>query len=94
MAEVPEGFDLAALLAPISAEAPAGADLREDASPQSTYFRLRDARSDARAAERAADAGGGEGGVPQEWRTIRELALDALATQSKDIEIAAWLCEA
>jgi type VI secretion system protein ImpA len=94
MEDFPEEFDLQALLAPISAEAPAGADLREDASPQSPYFRLRDARADARAAERAADAGSGEGGTPGEWRTIRELAIEALATRTKDIEIATWLCEA
>jgi type VI secretion system protein ImpA len=92
--EFPDGFDLVALLAPISADAPAGVDLRQDASPQSPYFRLRDARSEARAAERAADAGGGETGIPSEWRTIRELALEALEKQSKDLEIAAWLCEA
>ena len=52
MAELPEGFDLDALLAPVNDEAPAGADLREDFSPASPYFRLRDARAEARAAER------------------------------------------
>jgi type VI secretion system protein ImpA len=93
MEEWPEGFDLAALLMPISAEAPAGADLRHDASPQSPYFRLRDARAEARAAERARDTGSEETGTP-EWRTIRELALEVLAKQTKDLEIAAWLCEA
>jgi ImpA, N-terminal, type VI secretion system len=87
MAEFPDGFDLAALLAPISA----GADLREDSSPQSPYFRLRDARAEARAAEHAAETGDGEGGAPADWRTIRELAIDALSTRTKDLEIAAWL---
>jgi type VI secretion system protein ImpA len=57
MEEWPEGFDLAALLTPISAEAPAGSDLRQDYSPDSFYYRLRDARSEARAAERAIDNG-------------------------------------
>lgn len=94
MAELPEGFDLDALLAPIAGEAPAGVDLRQDASPQSLYYRLRDARGDARTAERASEAGGEGGGPPQEWRTIRELALDALATKTKDLEIAVWLTEA
>ena len=56
MQELPEGFDLAALLAPIPGEAPAGQDLREDKSPEALYFRLRDARREASAAERAADA--------------------------------------
>jgi hypothetical protein len=50
MQEVPEGFDLAALLAPIAAEAPAGTDLRQDYTPDSLYYRLRDARAEARAA--------------------------------------------
>jgi type VI secretion system protein ImpA len=94
MEEWPQGFDLAALLAPISAEAPAGADLRLDASPQSPYFRLRDARAEARAAERAADAGEGGDGIPPQWRTVRELAVEALAKETKDLEIAAWLTEA
>ena len=53
MQEWPEGFDLGALLTPISAEAPAGSDLRQDYSADSLYYRLRDARSEARAAERA-----------------------------------------
>lgn len=94
MAELPDGFDLAALLAPVPGEAPAGGDLRADASPQALYLRLRDARAEARAAERAGDAGDTEAaGVPPQWRTIRELAAEALA-QSKDLEVAAWLTEA
>src|SRR3979411_3230912 len=111
MENIPEGFDLAALLAPISEEAPAGADLRADYSPDSLYYRLRDARAAARAAERAIDGGeapdsasppgaapaGGarEGGnapdrgPPPQGRTISELAYEATATRSKDLEIAA-----
>jgi len=102
MADMPEGFDLVALLAPLPGDAPAGADLREDFSPQSAYYRLRDARAEARATERAADtpdtdqAGGGglEAAVPAQWRTIRELSTKVLAEQTKDLEIAAWLTEA
>lgn len=93
MPEWPEGFDLAALLAPIAGPAPAGADLRQDASPESLYFRLRDARGEARAAERASEAGG-ETVSPPEWRAVRELAIEALSRQTKDLEIAAWLSEA
>lgn len=93
MPEGPEGFDLAALLAPIPGPAPAGADLRRDASPESLYFRLRDARGDARAAERASEAGGDAVSSP-EWRAVRELAVEALSRQTKDLEIAAWLSEA
>ena len=52
----PEGFDLEALLAPIPGDAPQGTDIREDFSAASPYNRLRDARSEARDAERGQDA--------------------------------------
>jgi type VI secretion system protein ImpA len=105
MEEFPEGFDLTALLAPIAAETPAGADLREDYSPNSLYFRLRDARAEAREVERAAQAPRSPNDpVPAEsgpaiplatrWRTVGELATEALTAHCKDLEIAAWLSEA
>jgi type VI secretion system protein ImpA len=94
MEEYPEGFDLEALLAPVSEEAPAGEDLREDYAPSSLYYRLRDARSEARAAERAADAESGETAAPMQWRTVHDLAIEALSGRTKDLEIAAWLTEA
>src|SRR4051794_33883516 len=101
MEDFPEGFDLAVLLAPIAGEAPAGRDLREDNSPSSLYRRLRDARAEARDAERDADAPRGpDDPVPAEsaspiplatrWRTVGELATEALAAHCKDLEIAAW----
>jgi type VI secretion system protein ImpA len=89
-----EGLDLEELLAPISDAAPAGIDIRSDFSPASLYFRLRDARSDARAAERAADASPGEIVSPEAWRNVRTLAVKILREQAKDLEAAAWLTEA
>lgn len=95
MATWPDGIDMEALLAPIEGDSPTGVDLREDFSPQSTYYRLRDARAEARAAERAADANPGEDSVvPPQWRTVRDLSLQALTGKTKDLEIAAWLTEA
>lgn len=93
MAELPEGFDLAALLAPIAGDAPAGEDLRQDFSPTSLYYRLRDARAEARAAERAADADPAAEISPPQWRGVHDLAMTALTGRSKDLEIAAWLTE-
>jgi len=94
MVKIPEGFDLEALLAPIPGEAAAGTDLRQDFSPQSTYYRLRDARAEARATERAAESDPTlEASPPTQWRTIREMSLKALTERSKDLEIAAWLTE-
>jgi type VI secretion system protein ImpA len=92
------GIDLDALLAPIPNGPPTGIDLRRDFSPTSLYFRLRDARSEARDAERQADAP--DPSVkqtiawPEQWRTIELLAVEALTTRAKDLEIAAWLTEA
>jgi len=94
MQEWPEGFDLGALLTPISAEAPAGSDLRQDYSADSLYYRLRDARSEARAAERAIDAGNTDAIALPHWRAVRDLAIEVLSQRSKDIEIATWLTEA
>lgn len=95
MSDWPDGIDMEALLAPIEGEAPAGIDLRADFSPQSLYFRMRDARSEARAAERSADANPGEDAVPPpQWRAVRDLAISALTGKTKDLEISAWLTEA
>lgn len=89
-----DGFDLARFLQPIEGDNPAGVDLREDFSPTSAYYRLRDARAEARAAERAMDATPEETAVPPQWRTIEDLAAKALEGQSKDLEVAAWYTEA
>ena len=94
MAELPDGFDLAALLAPLPGEVPQGTDLREDFSAQSPYFRLRDARSEARDAEKAADRGDEARDPTPLWRTVRDLGMQCLAETSKDLEVAAWTTEA
>ncbi len=93
---LPEAFDLEALLAPIAGDAPQGSDLREDYSAQSPYFRLRDARAEAREVERRAETAGDdtEAAVPPQWKTVVSLATTALKERSKDLEIAAWLTEA
>jgi type VI secretion system protein ImpA len=95
MADLPEGFDLEALLAPIPGDAPQGTDIREDFSATSAYSRLRDARSEARDAERGQEQGDPDARDPAPlWRTVRELALTTLTDTTKDLEVAAWLTEA
>lgn len=86
--------DLPALLEPVEGDLAAGPDLRGDYSAQSLYYRLRDARSDARAAERAADADPSlEAEAGQHWKNVAQFARAALE-KSRDLEIAAWLTEA
>src|ERR1700722_20379619 len=93
--DLPEGFDLEALLAPIEGDAPQGGDLREDFSAQSPYYRLRDARSEARDAEKLLDQGETDARDPMPlWRSVRDIGTKALIEQSKDLEVAAWMTEA
>lgn len=87
-------LDIDVLLEPVEGDLPAGPDLRADYTPQSVYYRLRDARSDARSAERAADAEPAlEGEVTQHWRNVTQLSQTALG-KARDLEVAAWVTEA
>jgi type VI secretion system protein ImpA len=91
-----ELIDLASLLAPLEAgDQGAGTNLREDYSAASLYQRLRDARASARAEERARDADG-DSDAPEApgWRDVFSTGQKALSSQTKDLEIAAWLTEA
>jgi type VI secretion system protein ImpA len=69
-------------------------DLRLDSSPKSLYYRLKDLRSAARAAERRADTDGEAQGLAPEWQNILTLGREALTGSSKDLEVTAWLIEA
>jgi type VI secretion system protein ImpA len=90
-----DGFDLGIFLQPIRDDAPAGDDVRTDFSPNALYLRLRDARAEARAAERAADSDPAlEGGAAESWRNVRLYSARILQEQAKDLEAAAWLTEA
>ena len=94
----PTGFDLDALLAPFEGDSPQGIDVREDFSARSPYSRLRDARSNARDAERQAEAPDPDGPQPADpgplWSALRELGVKVLTETTKDLEIAAWVTEA
>lgn len=91
-----EPIDLVPLLAPLNTgKEGAGVDLRADYSSTSPYQRLRDARSAARAEERARDAEGGVEMVEAAgWGDVLSVGQTALANQSKDMEVAAWMTEA
>jgi type VI secretion system protein ImpA len=89
-----ETADFEAILAPLAGDQPTGVDLRQDVSPTSIYFRLRDARAQARDAERQADTEGSDEGVAALWRPVATMAIGALKSTSKDLEVATWLTEA
>jgi type VI secretion system protein ImpA len=87
-AAIPERIDWEELSAPISAERPAGDDLRYDG----TYDLIREAR-------REDDPKQTQGIYKTElkkadWLEVERLCTHALANRTKDIQIAAWLTEA
>ena len=90
----PSTLDIEQLLTPIDGDNPAGIDLREDVSPTSDYYKVKDARSAARAAERSLEADDEQGSLPEEWRAILQTGPDLLQNKSKDLELTSWLIEA
>ena len=86
--DVPPVFDIERLLEPISPERPAGEPLRYDG----TYDRIRDAR-------REDDPRLNQGIYQSElkradWPAVEAIAAEALASRTKDLQVAAWLLEA
>ncbi|HYD51214.1 MAG TPA: type VI secretion system ImpA family N-terminal domain-containing protein, partial [Gemmatimonadaceae bacterium] len=79
--------ELESLLAPLATPHPGGVELRYDP----LYDRIKEARRE--------DDGLAQGDWQTErktadWPAVVRLATDALATKSKDLQIAAWLTEA
>ena len=89
-------MDKDALLQPIEGDTPIGVDPREDAAASQLYYELKDARSEARDAERqfgVADADDVMAQASPHWRVVRDKAPKLLEL-SKDLEVASWLVEA
>ena len=86
--------DIEDLLQPISDENPVGNDIREDSSPSSIYYAIKDSRNSARAAERTSMFDGGSTEADEHWHKILDIAPDILTKNTKDLEIACWYTEA
>ena len=88
-------MDVEQLLAPISDDQPQGIDIREDRSPTSDYYTIKDARNTARATERT---GLFDDDVRAEallqWQPVLEKGQEILTNSSKDLEVATWMIEA
>ncbi len=90
-------FDIDALLQPISDDKPQGDDIREDFSPTSLYYQIKDARAAARTSERQnlmSDDPEAIYHIIPEWQTVLRLAPQILKENGKDFEITAWYLEA
>lgn len=83
----PPVLDFDAIFAPISEETPAGENLR--------YSGLYDEINEARRADDPIAMGDWTSDLKvADYRKVIELAVDALSTKSKDVQVAAWLSEA
>jgi type VI secretion system protein ImpA len=90
----PEVLNFATLLAPLAGDNPAGVDLREDATPTSVYYKIKDARTTARNLERQAITAEDASQVARpDWGPILKLGPEILTTKAKDLEITAWIIE-
>ena len=86
--------DIESLVAPVNEDTPQGIDIREDRSPTSDYYTIKDARNAARAAERSAMFGGDdEVDVAGPWDIVQRTASKILTESSKDLEVASWYLE-
>ncbi len=85
-------LEVSHLLVPIPGDNPAGIELRETRTPE--YTDIKEARSAARAAERAAMLDPENASdVISNWQRISKLAPTILQEQSKDLEVAVWYLE-
>ena len=89
----PENFEITELLNPCEPNPPFGEDPRQDSSPESIYFRLKDARNAARAIERMISQGDSGDKVP-DWDTVASLSFELISMKAKDLEAASYLIEA
>ncbi|KAB0680244.1 type VI secretion system protein TssA [Aureimonas leprariae] len=89
----PKSADTIVLTDFITEGRPTGVNLRTDPVHRELYYRLKDARSAARGAERSV-VPGEPMRLASAWSDVRALAVQALTEVTKDVEVLAWLAEA
>lgn len=91
----PSVIDIEALCQPVTDNCPQGSDIRLDRSANSDYYRIKDARNGARAAERA-NLFDDDPSVDTLalWQTVLDTAPQILSETSKDLEVLSWYTEA
>jgi type VI secretion system protein ImpA len=87
-------LDFDALLQPFDGDLPNGIDIREDRDPSSFYYTVKDARNNARAAERANRFDSNDNAeILELWKPVSNTANTILSTVGKDIEVCCWYIE-
>ena len=78
---------------PFDENAPCGENIRNNTIARKIYYRIKDARNLARTVERGISPGDTIGVAPA-WSEVNNLGLRILSSDSKDLEVLAWLAEA
>nr|WP_246699095.1 type VI secretion system protein TssA [Rhizobium sp. BK491] len=78
---------------PFDENVPCGDNIRNNTSLREIYYRIKDARNQARAAERGISPGENISISPL-WTDVSNLGLQIISSKSKDLEVLAWLAEA
>ncbi|UWU25316.1 type VI secretion system protein TssA (plasmid) [Rhizobium sp. CB3060] len=81
------------IAAPLDKNAPCGENLRVNTSMREIYYRIKDARNQARTAERGISPGDNIT-LCSAWTDVSNLGLQIISSRSKDLEVLAWLAEA
>jgi len=87
-------MDFSAALTPINGDVKAGYDIRNHPELAEPFYELRDLRNAIRAQERRALSLEDLYALSSEWKQVQTACINILATQSKDVEVLAWLAEA
>lgn len=78
---------------PFDENAPCGENIRNNTIVRKIYYSIKDARNLARTVERGISPGDTIGVAPA-WSEVNNLGLRILSSESKDLEVLAWLAEA
>ena len=88
-------IDIERLVSPISEDNHGGEVMRDDVTPHSTYYRLKDLRTKARNQERRMLTDTEELAFDvSDWQVLYDEIPEILETRSKDLELMAWYIEA
>ena len=93
----PDLLSFDALLAPISADAPAGADARTSSALRARFDKIADAFDAAEGTEKqeaeaaAADDSAARSSPTKLWGPVIGPAVELLSGQTKDLQVAGWL---
>lgn len=92
---MPTGSIAEQIAAAIPGDNPAGVDTRNDSRRDSPYRVIKDAQVEARRIEKKAiEEGEGPSAALPQWNVVKDVGLEILTSQSKDLDVASYVIEA